>query len=63
MANSAREEKNLKRRIYDALNVLEAAGMIIKENNIVEYFGQKIGRRARERIGEEEMCLLENKRK
>lgn len=48
----------MKRRIYDALNVLEAVGMIIKENNIVEYLGSRGERRETKRIGEREKKQL-----
>lgn len=35
-ASEQKDERNIKRRVYDAVNVLVAAGILVKRNNTVE---------------------------
>ena len=49
----ARQEKNLRRRVYDSLNVLYAVGVLKKEKKRVEYNRQILEEGSPSRYGED----------
>ncbi|KAI7840071.1 hypothetical protein COHA_006201 [Chlorella ohadii] len=60
-AEAATDEKNIRRRCYDALNVLEAIGMITKTKKSIRWKGWPtgLGRSAEERLRSERLRAME----
>ncbi len=41
-AAEQKDQRNIKRRVYDAINVLVAAGILVKKNNSIEMIKNKV---------------------